>query len=45
MLKTLPIRGLVGQRLSLEDYLEHLFAEARSAMLVGRPLGRQLRLL
>jgi hypothetical protein len=45
VLKTLPIRGLVGERLALEDYLGHLCAEARSAMLVGRPVGRQLRLL
>jgi hypothetical protein len=45
VLKTLPIKGLVGERLALEDYLEHLCAEARSAMLMGRPVGRQLRLL
>jgi Integrase core domain len=45
VLKTLPIRGLVGERMALEDYVAHLCAEARSAMLVGRPVGRQLRLL
>jgi hypothetical protein len=45
VLKTLPIRGLVGERLALADYVDHICAEARSALLMGRPVGRQLRLL
>jgi hypothetical protein len=45
VLKTLPIRGLVGERLPLEQYLEHLRYEARTHTVGGRPVGRQLRLL
>ena len=45
VLKTLPSKGLEGERLALEDDRAQLSAEARSAMLVGRPVGRHLRLL
>jgi hypothetical protein len=45
VLKSLPIRGLVGEQMVLEDYLEQLYVEARTAMLPGRPVGRQRRLL
>jgi hypothetical protein len=45
VLKTLPMRGLVGARMALEDYLDHLSYEARTAVIGGRPVGRQLRML
>jgi hypothetical protein len=45
MLKPLPMRGLVGARMALEDYLDHLSDEARTAVIGGRPVGRQLRML
>ncbi len=44
-IKTLAIKGLVGERLSWERYLEHITLEARTNLVVGRPVGQQLRLL
>ncbi|HEU4327609.1 MAG TPA: integrase core domain-containing protein [Roseiflexaceae bacterium] len=42
--KVLPIKGLVGQELPLEEYLTLIVREARTQNLGGRPLGRQLLL-
>jgi transposase InsO family protein len=44
-IKTVPIKGLVGERLCWESYLEHIVLEARTNLVVGRPVGQQLRLL
>ena len=44
-IKTLPIKGLVGERLTWEVYLEQIMLEARTNLVVGRPAGQQLRLL
>jgi hypothetical protein len=44
-IKTLPIKGLVGERLTWEVYLEQMIREARTNLVVGRPVGQQLRLL
>lgn len=44
-IKTLPIKGLVGEQLCLDRYLEHIALEARTNLVVGRPIGHQLRLL
>jgi hypothetical protein len=43
-IKQLPIKGLGGERLPLAVYLERMQQEARGQMLLGRPLGQQLRL-
>ncbi len=43
--KHLPIKGLIGEHLPLEVYLEHAAHEARTQTVVGRPIGQQLRLL
>ncbi len=44
LLKELLIKGLVGEQLSLERYLEQMKTEARAQYSGGRPSGRQLRL-
>ena len=44
LLKELPIKGLVGEHLPLECYLEQMKAEARAQYRGVRPIGRQLRL-
>jgi hypothetical protein len=44
VLKQLPIKGLVGERLPVEVYLEQIAREAQRQLLAGRPLGQQLRL-
>ncbi len=44
-IKTLPIKGVVGERLAWEVYLEQMLREARTNLVVGRPAGQQLRLL
>jgi hypothetical protein len=44
-IKQVAIKGLVGERLPLQVYLEQIALEARSQFLVGRPIGQQLRLL
>ncbi len=43
-LKQMPIKHLVGERLPLEVYLEHITTEARTQLVAGRPVGQQLRL-
>jgi hypothetical protein len=45
LVKTIPIKGLVGERLSWEIYLEQITREARTNLVMGRPIGQQLRLL
>ena len=44
VLKALPIKGLVGERLPLAVYLEQIAWEAQRQLLAGRPMGQQLRL-
>ena len=44
VLKTVPLKGLVGEVLPLEAYLEMMKAEAQTQYIAGRPIGRQLRL-
>ena len=44
-IKAVPIQGLVGERLPLEVYLEQITLQARTNQAVGRPVGRQLRLV
>ena len=44
VLKALPIKGLVGERLPLAVYLEQIAWEAQRQLLAGRPIGQQLRL-
>ena len=44
VLKQVPIKGLLGERLPLAVYLEHMALEARNQLLIGRPIGQQLRL-
>jgi transposase InsO family protein len=43
--KQVAVKGLMGERLPLEVYLDQLALEARRQVLVGRPVGQQLRLL
>jgi hypothetical protein len=45
MVKTVPIKGLVGEHLCWESYLEQITAEARTNLVMGRPIGQQLRLI
>jgi hypothetical protein len=45
VIKALPIKGLVGECLPLDDYLDLITQEARSQLVVGRPIRQQLRLL
>jgi len=44
VLKAVPIKGLVGEQMPLEVYLEQMRAEAQTQYIAGRPVGRQLRL-
>jgi hypothetical protein len=44
VVKQLPIKGLIGERLPLEVYLELITTEARTQLVAGRPVGQQLRL-
>jgi transposase InsO family protein len=44
VLKEVPIKGLMGEKLSFEVYLEQMKMEARAQYVAGRPVGRQLRL-
>jgi hypothetical protein len=44
VLKRLPLKGLVGEKLPLEVYLEMMKTQARTQSIGGRPVGRQLRL-
>jgi hypothetical protein len=44
VVKELPIKGLVGERLPLGVYLEQIGREARTQRVAGRPIGQQLRL-
>jgi hypothetical protein len=43
-IKQVPIKGLVGDVLPLETYLELITREARTQTIAGRPVGQQLRL-
>jgi hypothetical protein len=43
-IKQLAIKGLVGERLPLEVYLDQITLEARTQVVAGRPIGQQLRL-
>ena len=45
VVKQVPIKGLVGEQLPLEVYLEQHGLEARTQLVAGRPVGQQLRLL
>lgn len=45
LVKTIPIKGLVGEHLCWESYLEQIAMEARTPLVMGRPIGQQLRLL
>ncbi len=44
VLKEVPIKGLVGEPLALEVYLEMMRVEAQTQYVGGRPVGHQLRL-
>jgi hypothetical protein len=44
VLKELPLKGLVGDVLPVEEYIEQMKAEAQTQFVAGRPVGRQLRL-
>jgi hypothetical protein len=44
VLKEPPLKGLVGDLLPLEEYIEQMKAEAQTHSVGGRPVGRQLRL-
>jgi hypothetical protein len=44
VLKTVPLKGLIGEVLPLEAYIEMMKAEAQTQYVGGRPIGRQLRL-
>ncbi len=44
-IKQVPIKGLIGEHLPLEVYLTQIAHEARTQMVIGRPIGQQLRLL
>jgi hypothetical protein len=44
VLKEVPIKGLAGEQLPLEVYLETMKMEARTQYVAGRPVGHQLRL-
>jgi hypothetical protein len=44
VLKELPIKGLVGEKLALEVYIDQMKVEAQSQYIAGRPIGRQMRL-
>jgi hypothetical protein len=43
-LKEVPMKGMVGENLPLEVYLDMMKMEARTQSIGGRPIGRQLRL-
>ena len=43
-IKVLAIKGLVGEQLRLEVYLDQIALEARTQLVAGRPIGQQLRL-
>jgi hypothetical protein len=42
--KQLPIRGLLGERLPFDTYVDLMAQSARSQTIAGRPVGQQLRL-
>ena len=44
VLREVPIKGLAGEQLPLEVYLETMKLEARTQYVAGRPVGHQLRL-
>jgi hypothetical protein len=44
VVKTVPIKGLMGEPLPLDMYLAQIALEARCQALIGRPIGQQLRL-
>ena len=44
VVKQVPIKGLGGEQLAVEVYLEQMAREARTQVLAGRPVGQQLRL-
>jgi hypothetical protein len=44
VLKELPMKGMVGDKLPLDVYLEQMRVEAQTQYIAGRPVGRQLRL-
>lgn len=44
VLKEVPLKGMVGEELPLEVYLEQMKVEAQTQYIGGRPVGRQLRL-
>ena len=44
VLKQLPIKGLVGEQLPWDVYVEQIALEARTRLVGGRPIGQQLRL-
>ena len=44
-IKSVPLKGLFGERLPWEVYLECMTREARTNLVAGRPVGQQLRLV
>ena len=44
VIKVLPVKGLLGERLPIEVYVEQMAVAARTQLVVGRPIGQQLRL-
>jgi Integrase core domain len=44
VVKRLPIKGVVGERLALEVYVEQITQQARTQTLLSTPVGHQLRL-
>src|SRR5919199_1817743 len=44
VIKVLPVKGLLGERLPIEGYVEQMAVAARTQLVVGRPIGQQLRL-
>ena len=44
VIKAVAIKGLVGEHLPVDVYLDQMAVEARTQHVVGRPIGQQLRL-
>jgi hypothetical protein len=44
VIKQLPIKGLLGEAIALDTYVELMAQAARTQYIAGRPIGRQLQL-
>src|ERR687885_92751 len=44
VIKVLPVKALLGERLPIEVYVEQMAVAARTQLVGGRPIGQQLRL-